>query len=153
MADPINPDARLLALVEAYGSEPAHWPEADRTAAHLARLADPGPRLAAAIETADRLDGLLDGLAAPAPSSALTGAVLASAPRASLRHRLAAWLPPRSAWLPTSGALAGLVIGLVIGLDTAVTHAGLSDPDAEDEILYAALGYGDLLDTFSEGTP
>jgi len=153
MADAASPEDRLIAIVEAYGAEPSLWPAEVRREGDLALMAAPSPRLAAAITAADRLDTLLDDLGPPPLPAGLERAILDAAPAPSWWQSLLAPVPRRLSWLPASGALASLAIGLAIGLGTASSGAGLAEPAPEDEILYAALGYGGVLDTIEEATP
>jgi ferric-dicitrate binding protein FerR (iron transport regulator) len=105
-----------MRLIDAYGADPARWPEDERAAAERHLADDPSAR--AALEEARRLDALLGRLPAPpeAPSIALPMALPAQR-RPALQRLLhvgrgATW----SLW-PRFAALAmASVLGVLIGL-------------------------------------
>lgn len=109
---------RFTRLIEAYGADPAHWPEDERAAAERHLAGDPSAR--AALEEARRLDALLERLPAPpeAPSIALPMNLPAQR-RPALQRLLhlgrgAAW-----AMWPRVAALAmASVLGVLIGLSS-----------------------------------
>ena len=75
---------RFLIIVEAYGADPARWPEAEREAA-LAYVAEAGAAAEALLAEARALDAGLAGHVAPLPDAAaftraLAGAEAALAP-------------------------------------------------------------------------
>jgi hypothetical protein len=85
--------ARFTALLDAYGAEPARWPERERAAA-LTLLAR-SPEAYAQRDEAAVLDTLLDRAPAPAPPAALAARILAAAPHVAA---------PRVAAAPRAGA-------------------------------------------------
>jgi len=121
---------RLRAVIESYGTSPARWPAAEREAA-AALLAESAATRTLLAEAAP-LDELLDAVPAVAPTPAMRAAILALAPRATLR--------PSSGWRALIDALGGwrlagavlaasLVLGIVSGgwLSTGLTTE--SSPD------------------------
>ncbi len=139
------PDDRILELIEAYGADPAAFPETEREAA-ARRIAEAPGLFAKALEDARRLDQFLDLVPEAEVSVSLRGSLLASAPKSkttarpenSLRRFLPGWLP--------AGAVASLVMGIVIGVNVSLPSAVTSaqTTDEADAVMYAALGFGDL---------
>lgn len=123
--------ARFAALLDAYGADPARWPEGERAAALAFLDADPAARQARA--DAARLDAVLDRAPVEPPSAALMDRVLAAAPPARPAPpqpralgpggRIVGWLgalvPGAGAWQPTAALAAALVLGLAVGYATA----------------------------------
>ena len=72
----MTPD-RVMTLLDAYGADPARWPEAEREAAMALISADPA--LAARRDEAAALDGLLLQAESPQPSADLARRILESA--------------------------------------------------------------------------
>jgi hypothetical protein len=70
---------RFAVLLEAYGADPARWPDAERAAA--CALLDRSSEARARRDAAAALDALLDRAAAVEPSSTLAARILAQAPR------------------------------------------------------------------------
>jgi hypothetical protein len=147
-------DARILDLIEAYGADPAAFPEAERAGA-ARRLAEAPAVFATALADARRLDSALGLLPEVTVPPALRACLLASAPApknvvrgsgASLKRFLPAWLP--------AGALASLAVGVLVGVNVAAPVSVASVTPAVDEadsVMYAALGFGDY-DLMSETT-
>ncbi|HAE94063.1 MAG TPA: hypothetical protein DCG65_05855 [Hyphomonas atlantica] len=127
-------DARVLALIEAYGADPDMFPEAERAAAK-ARMADNPARFATALSEAQALDGLFADIPHVSPSPALRETLIASAPKPrsarSSRWKLPVWIP--------AGALASLTVGLFAGMSVA-QPVTTQDEQAEAAV-YAALGF------------
>jgi hypothetical protein len=137
---------RFAALLDAYGADPARWPEAERADARA--LLERSPQARVRRDAAAALDVLLDRAATAEPSPALAERILAQAPRAPrakvvrLRARVAAvvglaaaaslalWLTQRPGQHQTLGP--GAVAQL--GEYQTPTDALLSalDPDADD---------------------
>ena len=134
-------DARLIALIEAWGADANAFPEAERAAA-MALLAEAPDRFSAELQAARDVDALLGGLPDVTPSAALTAALIDAAPKARPQRR--SWLAAIPRW-PTVGALASLAIGLAIGLGTAQSGTTATTEDSVDTLVYAALGF----DSFS----
>lgn len=109
--------ARVHALLDAYGGDPARWPEAER-AAGLAALAQ-DPALRALADEARALDGWLDALPAPAPPTPAVVAAVREAARAprGLRALLAEFAGGLfGGWRVAGPALAmSLVLGIALG--------------------------------------
>lgn len=101
---------RFATIVDAYGAEPARWPDAERAAALALLLASTEAR--ARREAASALDGLLATLPPARPSADLREAVLAAAPRRRGRAGLFGGL----GWRPVGAALAAsFLLGLIVG--------------------------------------
>ncbi len=141
-------DARLIALIEAWGADANAFPETERAAAK-ALLAKSPERFAAELQTARDMDTLLGGLPTVTPSAALTAALLGTAPKEA-RPKRQGWLAAIPRW-PTVGAFASLAIGLAIGLGTAQPATTGTSEDAVDTLVYAALGF-DVLNYSQETT-
>ncbi len=104
--------ARFAALVGAHGADPERWPAAERDAARGHLGATPPAEHLLAREA--RLDGLLETVPAPPPSSMLMGELLAAAP--GPRRRLGAFLPLFAVWRPATALALAAVLGLAVGL-------------------------------------
>ena len=104
-------------LLDAYGADPARWPADDPRRAAAWALIDSGDAAALqSLAAARALDRALDGAAAPAPSAALTGAVLQAAqgPEAGIR----AWAGrfwSRSLLKPAGALACAMLLGLAGG--------------------------------------
>ena len=107
-------EARLAAILEAYGADPRRWPEAEQAAA-LALLSRSAEARALKDEAA-ALDTLLDVPQAPIPSPELKAAILAAAERPSWRQWLADLWPIGPVWQPASAFAAAIVLGIAIGV-------------------------------------
>jgi len=94
--------ARFTALLDAYGAEPARWPERERAAA-LTLLAR-SPEAHAQRDEAAVLDALLDRAPAPPPPPALAARILAAAPHVAAPRAGA----PRRVRTPRVAAAAAL---------------------------------------------
>ncbi len=118
---------RLEALLEAYGAEPARWPDAERQAAEA--LVSRSQEVRLRIEEARRLDLLLAEAPLEAPSAMLTARLLAARPRqlvaspvspavrtSSLGRLLGLLWPYGSPAFPAGAVLASLVLGIVTGV-------------------------------------
>jgi anti-sigma-K factor RskA len=124
-------DERVLELIEAYGADPAAFPEAMREAA-ARRMAEAPGLFAKALDEARRLDQFLDLVPATEVSASLRDSLLARAPNpkraAGVKIGLWRFLP---GWLP-AGAVASLVMGLVIGVNVSLP-ASVASAQATDE--------------------
>lgn len=112
---------RFLEILEAYGADPARWPEAEREAAQA--YADAHPELVAqAIETERELDALL-GPAEAEVSPLLEARILRHAPQ------------PRPAvfanWRLTGAVAAAVLVAVTIGFGS-----NLIGSEPEDELYY-----------------
>jgi hypothetical protein len=97
---------RFTALLEAYGADPARWPDAERAGAHV--LLERSAEARARRDAAAALDGLLDRAATTQPSRALAERILAQAPRA-----------PRAKVVPMR-ARGAAVVGLAAAASLAI---------------------------------
>ena len=118
---------RLKAIIAAYGAKPEHWPEAERRAALAALERSPG--LGAELAGEEPLDRLLDRVAAPIPTPALRGAILARAP---VRRRPSALAGLVAAWRDFAGELGMRAVGPVLAASLAlgILAAGLISGEA-----------------------
>lgn len=106
--------ARLIDILDAYGADPARWPDVEREAAQalLARSAE----AARAVAEARRLDALLDRappITLDLDATALAAAASAAPQRRRRGNRSAGWSGfgwPRFAGLAAC-ALAGFIVG------------------------------------------
>lgn len=120
-------EGRFLDLLEAYGADPAHWPEAERAAATA--FADAHPEFAAPLLAEARaLDDLL-GPAEAEPSDLLQARLLAALPAeagagagAGVRReeKSAVVRGVFSGWRAPVAAAAALVIGVAIGFGSGM---------------------------------
>jgi hypothetical protein len=120
---------RLPTLLEAYGADPARWPEADRHAgAALANRRD----LADALAEARRLDGQLDAYRAPEASARLRQAILDRTRQVPQERRLslAFWLADMMPLRPLWPNLASLSLALLLGLAAGFSDLGTTEADA-----------------------
>ena len=141
---PIVSDERIIALIEAYGAEASAYPEAERQAA-ARRMAEAPGLFAKALEDARRLDDVLNLVPEVDVPASLRDSLIASAPKPARAGRaqsgLLRFLP---GWLP-AGAVASLVMGLLIGVNVSLpaSVANADTTDEADAVMYAALGFGD----------
>jgi hypothetical protein len=117
---------RLLVLIAAYGADPLHWPESERTAAQQ-RAATDTPAIRQALAQARILDQMLATAAVPALSeSAITAMQAKAQPGLMIRLRaLFDWWGP--VWQPTGALAAALLLGVMLGLANPDTSAALAD--------------------------
>lgn len=113
MADTMN-EARMRAILDAYGAEPARWP-ADERADAAAWLAAHADVVADATRDARAVDGALAcDVRAQAPSDDLAARVLAAAPEPNvvpLRARRVGGFGVRAVAALAACALMGVVVG------------------------------------------
>jgi hypothetical protein len=133
---------RFKDLVEAYGAEPARWPEDERIAA--LELLERSAEARAAMEEAQALDRLLDLSPSTAVTPALQERILAALPPRSQSASgvgafLVSLLPGRPAWVPAAALALSLALGLGVGT-FAPTLAGLDDGAGDAALI--ALGGG-----------
>jgi hypothetical protein len=127
-------EERFKSLVEAYGSEPARWPAAEREAA--LRLMQASSKARAAVELARELDVKLGAAGAVQVPVALTNRLLADFARASQRwtaRRLvtsladAVW-PGAPLWQPAVAFGLALAIGVGIAALAPLELRPTDDP-------------------------
>ncbi|MEQ8194536.1 MAG: hypothetical protein RIB59_08595 [Rhodospirillales bacterium] len=107
---------RLMRCIEAYGAEPARWPEAERDGL-LALLAE-SPEAQRALEGAREFDALLDRAAPPMPSPELTADILAGAAPSPVRQWFSLLWPFGPVWQPVSAFALAAVLGFYLGTVT-----------------------------------
>jgi len=140
--------ARVFELIEAYGPEPAAWPQAEREAAGNL-LQSHADIFAEAIAEARALDMALSGLAEPQPSPDLAARIIASAPimpdaavkAPGLLSRLKSKFMIGGSILPSASALASSAVGLIIGYG-AIGTTQVAETDYANEAVYAAFDEG-----------
>lgn len=140
---------RVLALVDAYGGDPARWPAHEREAAVALLSGD--PELARAAEDAGHLDLMLDALPVPQPNPALRVALKDIPERGNpLLALISGWF---GLWRPAAGLAAAAVLGIVIGAanpelplpgfdGTAATSVAEASADTDTYSLAAASAVG-----------
>lgn len=144
MTDMTN--ARVIELIEAYGREPAAWPEDERAAAQdlLQRAPD---AFAEAFEEAIALEAALATLPEPQVPAGLAERIVASAPfkpqreTAGFLARLKDMLSIGGSIIPSASALASSAVGLMIGYG-AIGTTQVAEVDYAEEALYAAFDGG-----------
>ena len=105
---------RLAQLIEAYGADPARWPESEREDA-LALISS-SPQAAALRLRAAALDGLLDQASAHEPSPELKAEILARAAAPRWRAVSSTLWPFGPIWRPAAALALAAVLGLATGL-------------------------------------
>lgn len=113
-------------LVAIYGAEPRRWPQDQRQAA-IAFAEDHPEEAATVLETARRLDEVLDGYVVPGPRTNLIRMIAESVPSIrATKHRLRLWKQGASfAAVGLAGALAGaLTIALLMPVSAPVDEDG-----------------------------
>ena len=157
---------RLLQLIEAYGADPARWPESERGAALTLLARDPEAQRVQ--REAAELDAMLDGEVALEPSAALRRAVAEIPLRAAPASVPVAI--PGLPWLLASfrraafAAAAVLALGVLAGVSTSAMDdeplagtavsadqgdrlAAQGDEDGDDSLdTLVALAFNDVLD-------
>ena len=145
---------RFRELLDAYGANPARWPEAEREAA-LAFI-EASAEARALRDEAVAFDRLID-LADTTPATAqLEARILATLPPAGatsgIRAFLAGLIPGHPVWVPASALALSLALGLAAGIFVPAI-AGLGRAHDQDAALIA-LGDPDtgLWDDGEEGS-
>ncbi|MEO0982948.1 MAG: hypothetical protein AAFX03_09885 [Pseudomonadota bacterium] len=129
---------RVFELIEAYGADPAAWPEDERDAGREALAADPDA-FEAAVAGAGALDAALGGLEVAEPPPGLAARILEAAPapaRPSFASRLKAFVAPGGRKWPAATAFASTLIGVTAGYG-GMAAAATAQYEAE-AALYAA---------------
>ncbi|WP_291201959.1 hypothetical protein [Hyphomonas sp.] len=129
---------RLIELIEAWGADPSAYPEADRAAARALLAAHP-QRFADALAEARVLDAALARMPEILPSTTLTDALVASAPKPR-RAAGGFGLPKFAPWAPASG-FAALAAGLFMGVMVAPAASAASETEEVERVLEHALGF------------
>lgn len=125
---------RFESLAEAHGGDVTRWPAAEREAAAALMIAQPA-FARDVLTAAAMLDAALDAWAPMAVTHELRERVIAAAPAARRRSRLAAWF-----W--GAGLSAGLAAACAAGLAVGVALYDVSQPDEAVSAVLA--GYDDL---------
>lgn len=140
-------EARLAAILDAYGAAPERWPADERAAAEALLARSPeARRLALAAGGLDRVLARYEPLK---PTPALRAAILAGAPggraeAAAANGFWAALLQELGGWRPAGAALAAaLVLGVVAG---GLVHPEPVPPVAGDLMQLALLDGRDIGD-------
>ena len=145
-------DDRIIELIEAYGTDPNAWPDAEREAGAVA-LVTPSADVQAALAAFAPLDALFADTAPVEAPDHLIGAIMDNAPERAVERRakggwLSAFLPKRLAGQLTAAA-ASLVLGLGIGLGTATAE---TEDLGSDAAIYSALGISSPALLFEEAS-
>lgn len=144
-------EARVKTLIDAYGADPARWPQEERAeaAALLARL----PELEAYRNEALLLDTLLKAHAAALPDAALIERVVAARPRRARENPLRALieflLPGEAAWIPAGALAASMAFGIYVGMSGAFMPAA-SDTETQAALMSLALADTAVEDNWNE---
>lgn len=125
---------RFETLAEAHGGDVARWPDVEREAAAALMIAQPA-LAQGVLARAATLDVALDAWAPMAVTHELRERVIAAAPAARRRNRMAAWF-----W--GAGLSAGLAAACAAGLAVGVRLYDVSQPD--DAVSAALAGYDDF---------
>ena len=157
--------ARLQAVLDAYGADPARWPEPERS--ELASLLERDTELSDLIGEVRALDRALDHATAPQVRDGAVARVLAAATddddgtvipldAARTLHRDTVSVPQRVAW-PVAGLMAAsLLVGAFLGQTDFLTGTGtgtfLTADTTFDEIDDALLGLSSGVIPFTEET-
>ncbi|MET0545681.1 MAG: hypothetical protein ABWZ40_05160 [Caulobacterales bacterium] len=140
-------ETRYLQILEAYGADPKHWPEAERVAAmeFAATGGAPDSRQEAALDAALRAYGAVQAHGADeavmariltqAPMRAVDNVVRLAPFRAAKRKVQTGWLAGRG--MMAAGFAAAAIMGVVIGASglADVGGAGVTTADASSEAL------------------
>ena len=141
---------RFRDLLDAYGANPARWPQAERASA-LALL-EMSAEARSLCDAEAAFDGLID-FADTAPVTAqLEARILATQARgrAGIPKILTDLWPGRSAWVPATALALSLALGLAVGTFVP-SMMGLANPRDQDSA-FIALGEPDVLDDLGEGS-
>jgi hypothetical protein len=152
---------RFTQIVEAYGSQPQHWPQAERQAASLFAEQQPeAQRLLARHDDLDRrlnaatvapLNGLEARIFARVIGSSTTQSDVQTTKNNGLLSHFLNWLMtpqtlPSLLWRPGLVAAIPLLIGLFIGSNLNIS--ALDESDSWDEQVYLLALTADTLETY-----
>ena len=138
--------ARVFELIEAYGPEPAAWPDTEREAAVEVMQRSPDG-FADALADARALEAALAALPEPQAPAGLAERIVASAPFKPVSEAPGLWAQIKSALLiggsiiPSASALASSAVGLIIGYG-ALGTTQVAEVDYAEEAVYAAFDGG-----------
>ena len=116
---------RFQYLADAYGGDIARWPSAERDGA-LSLVRNEAAVAAPILAEAAQLDSWLDASPNPAPSAALTAAVIASAPRARRPAFGRRWAAIGLGASLAAATVAGVLVGTVAA-PVATAHIQTAD--------------------------
>lgn len=123
---------RIKTLIDAYGADGRHWPQAERQAARMHLDADPAAADRLLFE-ARQIDAALDASPSPMVSATLRDRVIASAVAAGLTPRTARRFWDRMMLIFGVGWAAAACAGVVAGTSLALHY----DADRQlDAVLY-----------------
>ena len=125
---------RFMTLVEAYGANPARWPDTERVAALL--FAEQSAQARDVLQEAAAFDRLLDTAETQAATRALEDRILATFTEQTVSQR-ASWFTLR--WIPAAAVACSLALGLAVGA-ALPGLAGMSEAAAVDPALIALSG-------------
>jgi hypothetical protein len=125
---------RFKVLIEAYGANPARWPEGERVAALL--FAEQSAEARAVLQEAADFDRLLDTAETQPATRALEDRILAAFTERPVEQRTP-WFARR--WIPAAAVACSLVLGLAVGA-ALPGLAGVSDTTTIDPALIALSG-------------
>jgi hypothetical protein len=138
---------RFKGLVEAYGANPARWPEAERAVAEA--FANATPEAQRLLAEAAALDHVL----AAAPTAPVTRELeMRVLDSFSSRKTRRAWLPDLMPWTQAAALAASLVLGMFAG-SALPAIAGIGETSSATEPAMMAFGDfgGELLDDGGDG--
>ena len=142
MTDKTMTDDRLRELIEAYGADTSNFPFEERAAAEARLFEAPEKFLLLLTEARELDDGLRSLPDAFVPGPLRDRLITYAKARPGRRGwRWNGWLLPD--WAPV-GALASVVIGVLAGLAIGAPTDYLSEDEAAEAYVYAALGYTSL---------
>jgi hypothetical protein len=124
---------RFKILTEAYGADPARWPEPERVAALL--FAEQSAEARQLLQDARTFDRLLDEAETQPATRALEDRILGAFPER--KPRVAFANASRIRWIPAAAVVCSLVLGLLVG--AALPSVAVSDV-ALDPALIAMSG-------------
>lgn len=134
---------RFKVLVEAYGANPARWPEAERAVAEA--FANATPEAQRVLAESSALDRLLDAAPTAPVTRELEMRVLDGF--AARKDRRIPWLPDVMPWTQAAALAASLVLGMLAG-GALPALAGIGETSAAVEP--AVLAFGDFDAEFLE---
>jgi len=130
---------RFKVLVEAYGADPARWPEAERVAALL--FAEESEEAREALAQAAMFDRVLDAAETQPSTRALEDRILATfSERKTVPVVMTIWGGLR--WVQAGALAFSLALGLAVG--AALPAVALGDQSGPDPALIALTAGGDM---------
>jgi hypothetical protein len=133
---------RLEQIVDSYGANPQHWPEAERSAA--ISLCESSGEAKALVDEAAALDNLLNQFQVDTVDPAIMQGILAATSQTVL-DQIVDWLLPDpdqfllSLWRPALVASIPFVFGISIGIATVEDFSGIDEFNEDDEFYLLAI--------------